>query len=276
MYLFIEKGLREGISYIAKRYAKVIIKYINDYDSKKPSKFITYLDMNNLYGWGLSEYPLYGGFKWLENVDGFDVNSVNEKCPIGYFLKVDLEYPNELYELQNDYPLAPEKLAVSSDMMSKYCKEIADKHKIKVGDVKELIPNLGHKAKYVLHYKKSQLYLSLRTKLSKIHRVLKFKQPDWMKKYIDFNTEKRMNAANDFEKDFFKFMVNSAYGKTMENLRKRIYVRLVNNAEDFLKYTSKPTHITHKIFDKNLAAIHEIKPVLMLNKPIYVGFTVLE
>ena len=167
MYLFIEKGLRKEISYIAKRYAKVINKYINDYDSKKPSKFITYLDMNNLYGWGLSEYPLYGGFKWLENVDGFDVNSVNEKCPIGYFLKVDLEYPDDLHKLQNDYPLAPEKLAVSSDMMSKYCKEIADKHKIKVGDVKELIPNLGNKAKYILHYKKS-----LRTKLSKIHRVL--------------------------------------------------------------------------------------------------------
>ena len=97
-----------------------------------------------------------------------------------------------------------------------------------------------------------------------------------MKKYIDFNTEKRMNAANGFEKDFFKLMINSVYGKTMENLRKRINVRLVNKAEDFLKYTSKPTYITHKIFGKDYAAIHEIKPVLTLNKPIYVGFTVLE
>ena len=97
-----------------------------------------------------------------------------------------------------------------------------------------------------------------------------------MKKYIDFNTEKRTNAANSFEKDFFKLMINSVYGKTMENLRKRINVRLVNNEKDFLKYTSRPTHITHKIFGKNYAAIHEIKPVLTLNKPIYVGFTVLE
>ena len=113
-------------------------------------------------------------------------------------------------------------------------------------------------------------------KLTKIHRVLEFKQSDWMKKYIDFNTEKRMNAANDFEKDFFKLMINSVYGKTMENLRKRINVRIVNNEKDFLKYTSRPTHITHKIFDKNYAAIHEIKPVLTLSKPIYVGFTVLE
>ena len=97
-----------------------------------------------------------------------------------------------------------------------------------------------------------------------------------MKIYIDFNTKKRKNAANSFEKNFFELMINSVYGKTMENLRKRINVRLVNNEKDFLKYTSKPTHITHKIFDKNYAAIHEIKPVLTLNKPIYVGFTVLE
>ena len=174
--------------------------------------------MNNLCGWAMSEYLLYGKFKWLKNEDGFDVNSVSEKSPTGYFLEVDLEYPDELHELHNDYPLAPEKLAVSSDMLSKYCKKIADKYEIKVGDVKKLIPNLGNKTKYVLHYKNLQLYLSLGMKLTKIHRVLEFKQSDWMKKYIDFNTKKRMNAANDFEKDFFELMISSGYGKTMENL----------------------------------------------------------
>ena len=97
-----------------------------------------------------------------------------------------------------------------------------------------------------------------------------------MKKYIDFNTEKRTNVASSFEKDFSKLMINTVYGKTMENLRKRTNARLVNNEKDFLKYTNRPTHIVHKIFDKNYAAIHEIKPVLTLNKPIYVGFTVLE
>ena len=85
------------------------------------------LDMNNLYGWGLSSYLPYGGFKWLKNVDGFDVSSISEKSPIGYFREVDLKYPDELHELHNDYPLAPEKLAVSSDILSKYCKEIAEK-----------------------------------------------------------------------------------------------------------------------------------------------------
>ena len=216
--MFIEKGLRGGISYIAKRYAKANNKYMNDYDPKKPSTFISYLDMNNLYGWAMSEYLPYGEFEWLENIDEFDINSINEKSDTGYFLEVDLEYSDELHKLHDDYPLAQEKLAVSSDMLSEYCKKIADKYKIKVGDVKKLIPNLGNKTKYVLHYRNLQLYLSLGMKLTKIHRVLKFKQSDWMKKYIDFNTEKRKNADNDFEKDFFKLMINSVYGKTMGNL----------------------------------------------------------
>ena len=97
-----------------------------------------------------------------------------------------------------------------------------------------------------------------------------------MKKYIDFNTKKRMSVTSDFEKDFFKLMINSVYGKTMENLRKRINVRFVNNKKHFLKYTSMPTYVTHKLFNKNFAVIHEIKTVLILDKPIYVGFTVLD
>ena len=119
------------------------------------------------------------------------------------------------------------------------------------------------------HYTNLQLYLSLGMKLTKIHRVLKFKQTDSIKKYIDFN------AINSFEKNFFKLMINSVYGKTMKNLRKRISTKVVNNEEDFLKHVSKPTYISREIFGKNYAAVHEIKPVLTLNKPIYVGFTVL-
>ena len=91
MYLFIEIGLRGGISYFVKRYSEANNEYMKNYDPKIPSKFITYLDTNNLYGWAVSRYLPYGGFKWLKNVDGFDVNSINEKCLIGYILKDDLE-----------------------------------------------------------------------------------------------------------------------------------------------------------------------------------------
>ena len=121
-YLFIEKGLRGGISYIAKRYAKANNKYVNDYDPRKQSTFMSYLDINNLYGWEMREYLPYERFEWLKNID---VMPISEKSPIGYFLEVDLEYFDKLHELHNDYPLAPKKHAVSRDMLSKYCKKIA-------------------------------------------------------------------------------------------------------------------------------------------------------
>ena len=140
---------------------------MNDYDPKKPSTFITYLDMNNLYHLAMSEYLPYGGFKWLKNLDGFDIMTISEQSPIGYFFEVHLKYPDELHELQNNYPPAPEKLAVSCDMLSNYCKKIADMYEIKVGDVKKLIPNLGIKTNYVVHYINLQLYLSLGMKLIK-------------------------------------------------------------------------------------------------------------
>ena len=178
-------------SYIAKRYAKENNENLNDYDPTKPSTFISYLDMNNLYGWAMSKYLPYKGFKWLKNIDKIDIMSINDKSPIGYFLEVDFKYPDELHELHNDFSLVQEQFAVSNDMLAKYCKRIAD-------DEKKLIPNLGNKTNYVVHYRNLQLYLSLGMKLTKIHRILKFKQSDWMKKHIDFNTEKRMNAINDF------------------------------------------------------------------------------
>ena len=108
---------------------------MNDYDPKKPGIFITYPGKTNLYGWTMCEYFPYAGFEWLQNINEFNINSINEKSDTGYFLEVDLEYPDELQKLYNDYLLAPEKLTTPSDMLSKYCKEIADKYKIKVGDV---------------------------------------------------------------------------------------------------------------------------------------------
>ena len=118
--------------------------------------------------------------------------------------------------------------------------------------------------------------MSLGRKLTKVHRILKLKQSDWLKKYIDFNTDKSKNAANSFEKKNFKLMNNSVFGKTMENLRKRISVKLVNNAKDYVRYVSKPSFVSQKIFSKNFVAVREIRPVLTLNKPIYVGFSILD
>ena len=181
-----------------------------------------------------------------------------------------------MHDLHNDYPLAPEKLEISQKMLSKYCSDIADKYEIKIGGVNKLVPNLGNRRKHVIHYRNLQLYLSLGMKLSNVHRILKFKQSDWLKKFVDFNTDKRKNASYNFEKDFFKLMVNSVFGKAMENLRKRICVERINNAKDYAKCVSRPSFVSQKIFSKNFVAVHRTKPVLTLNKPIYVGFSILE
>ena len=178
--------------------------------------------------------------------------------------------------LHNDYPLGPEKLKVTNEMLSDYCKTIQKNFNISSGLVHKLIPTLADKQNNVLHYRNLQLYLNLGLKLKKVHRVLEFNQSPWLKQYIDFNTQKRTNAKNSFEKDFFKLMNNSVFGKTMENLRKRVDVRLVTGKEKLLKLASKPTYVSCKIFNENLVAVHKIKETLTLNRPAYVGMCILD
>ena len=190
-------------------------------------------------------------------------------------VEVDLEYQQELYNLHNDYPVAPEKVKVSKNILSGYCKRIAEKYKISISQVNKLIPTLKDKKEYVLHYQNLQLYLDLGFKIKKVHRVLELDQSPWLKQYIGFNTEKRKHAKNPVEKDFFKLMDNSVFGKTMENLRKRVDVRLVTNQKKLLKLASKPTYVSSKIFNENPVAVHKIKEALTLNRPAYVGMCIL-
>ena len=271
MQLFIEKGLRGGISYIAHRHAEANNKYMKNYDPNKLISYIMYLDANNLYGWAMSKPLPYGNFKWV-NADGV----ITKEYGIGHIYEVDLEYPKELHDLHNDYPCAPEKIKVTDDMLSDYCREIKDKFNISSGNVNKLIPTLYDKKNYVLHEENLKLYLSLGLKLKKIHRVLEFSEKPWLKEYIDFNTEKRKDAKNAFEKDFFKLMNNSVFGKTMENIRKRSNIYLETDPDHFLRQTAKPTFVSCKIFHENLVAIHMKKSFLKLDKPSYVGMCILD
>ena len=169
MFQFIEKGMRGGISYIANRYGKANNKYMKEYDEKAPSKYIMYLDANNLYGWAMSQYLPTDGFKWLspKQIEKINLGKYTDDSKKGLILEVDLEYPTELHDLHNDYPLGPEKVKVTEDMLSDYCKKIANKYKISTGLVHKLIPTLSNKEKYVLHYRNLQLYLNLGLKLKK-------------------------------------------------------------------------------------------------------------
>ena len=278
MFQFIEKGMRGGTSYIANRYGEANNKYMKTYNEKAPSKYIMYLDANNLYGWAMSQYLPTGNFKWLSQnqIEKTNLGKYTENSKKGLILEVDLEYPQELHDLHNDYPLGPEKAKVAKDMLSDYCKKIVDKFNISSGLVHKLIPTLNDKEKYILHYRNLQLYLSLGLKLKKIHRVLEFNQSPWLKQYIDFNTQKRTHAKNSFEKDFFKLMNISVFGKTMENIRKRVDVRLVTSKEKLLKLASKPTYVSSKIFNENLVAVHKIKETLTMNRPAHIGMCILD
>ena len=271
MQLFIERGLRGGISYIAHRHAEANNKYISNYDPDELTSYIMYLNANNLYGWAMSQPLPYRNFKWVE------ADSVIPKRKgIGHIYEVDLEYPKELHDLHNDYPCAPEKIKVTDDMLSDYCREIKDKFNLSSGNVNKLIPTLNDKKNYVLHEEILKLYLSLGLKLKKVHRVLEFDEKPWLKPYIDFNTDKRTNAKNAFEKEFFKLMNNSVFGKTMENIRKRSNINLETDPDHFLRQTAKPTFVSCKIFHENLVVVHMKKNFLKLDKPSYVGMCILD
>ena len=181
-----------------------------------------------------------------------------------------------MHDIHNDYPLAPEKINIPKEWLSKYCLKIANFHNITTETVKKLVPNLMNKNNYVIHYRNLQQCLELGMKFKKIHGILKSKQSDWMKPYIDFKTEGRKESTNEADKNYFKLLNNAVYGKTMENIRKRVKIRVVKNEKDAIKYTSKPTYVNHKIYGEKVVAIHENKIPLTLNKHVYVGFTVLE
>ncbi|KAK3735533.1 hypothetical protein QZH41_005010 [Actinostola sp. cb2023] len=280
MYLFIEEGLRGGISMITHRHAKANNPYVDGYDPEQHNNYLMYLDANNLYGWAMSQALPVNNFGWLTEQEATelqqDLMTLPDDGTEGYILEVDLSYPEELHDLHNDYPLAPERQKVTQDMLSPYCQQLNEELNLGSAPVAKLVPNLNDKQHYILHYRNLKQYLSLGMKLTKVHRVLGFDQSPWLKSYIDFNTEKRKHATNDFEKDFFKLMNNSVFGKTMENLRKRVSVKLLNTPKQLKKLTANPLFDYFRIFDENLVGVNMKKPSLYLNRPIYVGFCILD
>ena len=261
MLLMFEEGIRGGISIISNRYGEANNKYMRKgFNKNKPSKYLMYLDANNLYGCAMSEKLPTHGFKWLLDREigklfNNQVLQVWEKIPC--ILEVDLEYPENLHDLHNDYPFCSEKVK---------CKN----------GVEKLIPNLRDKTKYVIHYKNLIQCLRAGMKLKKIHSGIKFVESEWMKPYIDKNTNLRAMTKNNFEKDFYKLMNNSVFGKTMENLRNRVDVRLVNTKEKLRKLVAKPNFKSRKIFNENLVSVHMKKTSLLMNKPIYLGMCILD
>ena len=280
-HLFIEPGMRGGISMIVRQHAKANNPLMADYNPAELNSYILYLDANNLYGWAMSQPLPVGEFKWMteEQLNQFDITQVLDDALVGYILEVDLEYPSSLHDLHNDYPLGPEAMKINPEMLSPYSQQLAEKLGPS-GTVEKLVPNLQTKQHYVLHYRNLKLYLELGMELTKIHRVLQFRQVPWLKPYINLNTTKRAQARNAFEKDFFKLMNNSVLGETMENVRRHINVDLVTSPLKFKKLVKKPTYQRSKTFiedgDGCLIAVNRQRAKVVLKKPVYTGFTVLD
>ncbi|XP_071056136.1 uncharacterized protein [Onthophagus taurus] len=273
---FIKKGIRGGISQCSLRHGKANNKYMENYDANAPSKFLMYWDANNLYGWAMSQFMPVSNFKWLtENeIQNLDFNNIPDDSDFGYILDVDIAYPEHLHNLHNDLPFLAENLIPPN------CKCESDKR---------LIPNLFDKTNYVIHYRNLKQAVAHGLTIRKVNRVLSFKQSPWLKSYIDKNTELRQSAKNDFEKDFFKLMNNAVFGKTMENVDKRADVRLVTSWDDIRsgKTAGRPrlgarsliaklNFKSVKVFTETFSAIQMERLHVVYDKPLYVGFTVLE
>lgn len=264
MIRFIQKGIRGGIVQCPKRHSKANNKYMSDYNENLPSSYLMYLDANNLYGWAMSQLLPESGFEWVDNIANFSLDSISDNSNHGYILEVDLEYPWDIHDSHNSLPFCCETKVPPHSKNSK------------------LIADLNNKVKYVIHYKNLQQCLKHGLKLSKIHRILKFKQSSWLEKYILLNTFHRTNAKSTFEKNFFKLLNNAVYGKTMENVDKRRNVKIVNFWENVGKrlgaraLIAKPEFNSYTIFDENMIAIELNKNHSTYNKPIYLGFCILE
>ena len=253
MYQFFEAGIRGGMTFVNKHHV------IANNGTK-----ILYIDINNLYGWALSQKLPHGKFKWiledneLEQILSDCVSLDLESMDIGYLVEVDIEIPPELHDFLDDLPVAPEHACPPGNK------------------VKKLLLTHKKKCNYVVHWRLLQFYLKLGVKVSKIHRAIKFVQDTVFANYIDKNTKKRAAALSDFEKNFYKLMNNALYGKTVENQKKRINLRLCLSPKSLITYCSKP-HFTKswKIAD-DLIAVRLRKEMVKLDRPTYIGQAVLD
>jgi DNA polymerase type B, organellar and viral. len=266
MLHFFRKGIRGGVSQCSNRKAIANNSFVRDYDVTKPNSFIIYLDATNLYGWAMSQNLPMGEFRWLtfNEISNFNPLLIDDDYMKGYVLEVDIEYPEYLHDVQNDLPFCPENFSPPDSKHSK------------------LLLTLQNKNKYIIHYRNLKQCLMHGLVVSKIHKILEFSQSPWLKPYIDLNTQLRNSSKNAFEAVLFKFFTNSIYGKTMENLDKRVDVKLLSHWENIghkrgaESYVNMPNFKSSSVFSENLVAVHMGHLSVCYNKPLYAGFSILD
>lgn len=290
-YLWLETGMRGGVSMICQRYAKANNSYLSDYDPKKPSSFLMYYDMVALYSACLLEPLPHSCFEWVpdSDVNNFDFLSLDDDGEDAAIIECSLSYPSHLHDKHSMYPLAADHKRVSYNELSHFQQNLLNSLYHVDGDDRDgvqsmryddgqlrLIPHLGPRKNFVILFRNLKYYLSKGLVLESVHKILKYKQRPWFKEFAEFVTELRKNAKNRFDDLLAKLILNACYGKSCENVRKRVTVKLVNELSQALKYNSKPNLKTWEILDDNLVYFVLEKTLAKLNKPIYTGFAVLE
>ena len=259
MLLMFAEPIRRGMCQATYRYAKANNKYMKNHDKNKESSYLQYLDANNLYGWAMSQKLPVDDFKGVDDLSIFTedfIKNYDEESDIGYLFVVDVEYPKNLHKLHSDLPFLPERMKISK--------------------CTKLVCNLNDKKNYPVHVLALKQALNHGFKLTKVQRVIEFRQDYWIRPYIDMNTDLRMNAKNDFEKDFFKLMKNDFYGKTMGNPRNLRDVRVVTTNKRRSMLASEPNYHSAKYISKDLLIMEMRKTEVTMNKPIYVGQAILD
>ena len=222
----------------------------------------------------MSEALPIGDFTFLaeDEVASFDLDAATKSDDYGYILEVDLKYPEHLHDSHSDYLLAAEELRITKELLSAYFSALTNKHMTS----EKLSPNLCDKTKYVVHYQNLRLYLKHGLQMVKAHRILKLTQSARIKPYHDFNTAKRRAAKSSFLQSHYTNLNNMVFVKTMESLRKRMDLELVTNPTHVKKLIAKPNTFHWDIISENVVSVTKQKPKIIVDRPIYLGFCILE
>ena len=265
MILLLENNIRGGISSVMGD------RYVRSDKNKK----ILYIDAKILYGWAMSESLPYDGNKFEKDFCLNDILNAPDDSNIGYFIEVDLTYPDNIKEKTKKFPFAPENKKINPDNFIDYMEEIKPDTYIQT---KKLICDWSDKKNYLIHYRMLKFYIRHGMIINKVHNIISFKQSKWLEKYISFNTQKRNMSKNDFERDVYKLLNNAFYGKTMENVRNRLKIKFIKKDDyrEIIKQQSKLTfNGIHKSYGNCDSYTFKQNEVLM-DKPIYLGLSVLE
>ena len=310
MYSMIESAIRGGLTIVPRRWAEANNRYLTttitpttgttkqedaddaddadgggdaasdcNYDPDKPTSYIIHYDANNMYGYAMSQKLPFDGHSWLSRaeIDALQLATIADDDETGYVLEVDLDYPRELHASHNEFPLAPERRTITTEQCSPYTRQLIESLNIpQKKQFERLVATLIDKRRYVLHYRCLKLYMRLGLRLVRIHRAVSFKQSFWLRDYIALNTDKRRHATDDFDRQLFKFMNNAVFGKTLENVRKRVDVRLVNDGRELAKLTKTNEFVRAQVITPDLVSVRCKYKNVKLFKPIYVGFAVLD